>query len=130
VIDSAFPIITTPDLTRALGFYRDMLDGTVTYQFPPEGDPAFVSITIGASSVLGINHDPFVDGGPAGSSVGSARIGLWVYTVDCAAAVERLRGAGVTVVQEPAVQPWGETVALVEDPDGNAVMIGQPALSP
>jgi catechol 2,3-dioxygenase-like lactoylglutathione lyase family enzyme len=29
-----FPIVTTRDLTRALDFYRDLLDGRVSYQFP------------------------------------------------------------------------------------------------
>jgi catechol 2,3-dioxygenase-like lactoylglutathione lyase family enzyme len=32
-----FPILSTPDLPRALRFYRDLLGCTVTYQFPPEG---------------------------------------------------------------------------------------------
>ena len=39
MIESAFPIITTPDLERALGFYRDLLGGTVSFAFPPEGPP-------------------------------------------------------------------------------------------
>jgi lactoylglutathione lyase len=35
----------------------------------------------------------------------------------------------VTIVEEPADQPWGERVARVLDPDGNAVLIGQAAAS-
>ncbi len=38
---------------------------------------------------------------------------------------DRLRGAGVTIVEEPVDQPWGERVARVRDPDGNDVLIGQ-----
>jgi uncharacterized glyoxalase superfamily protein PhnB len=37
---SAFPIISTPDLGRALAFYRDGFGGRETYRFPPGGDPA------------------------------------------------------------------------------------------
>jgi len=35
-----FPILTTGDLPRALGFYRDLLGFQVTYLFPPEGEPS------------------------------------------------------------------------------------------
>jgi lactoylglutathione lyase len=58
------------------------------------------------------------------------RITLWVYADDCDAAVDRLRGSGVPVVQEPADQPWGERMAIVLDPDGNTVIVasrGQPS---
>jgi len=51
---------------------------------------------------------------------------LWVYADDCDAAVDRLRAAGVTVLAEPADEPWGERVARVLDPDGNQVLIGSP----
>ena len=115
---SAFPIISTPDLARALGFYRDLLDGVVAYQFPPDGDPDFVSLDIGTSH-LGLGHDPSRP--PDGRGRPFA---LWVYADDCDAAVERLRAAGVRIVEEPVDQPWGERVAHVEDPDGNTVIIG------
>lgn len=117
----AFPIYRTPNLERALGFYRDLLDGEVTYQFPPDGAPAFVSLTIG-SSIVGIGEDA-----AAGDVPALGRVSLWVYVDDCDVAVERLRAAGVTITEEPTVQPWGETVAHVQDPDGNPVIIGQAA---
>jgi catechol 2,3-dioxygenase-like lactoylglutathione lyase family enzyme len=34
VFKGAFPIVTTTDLTQALWFYRDLLGGTVVYEFP------------------------------------------------------------------------------------------------
>ncbi len=115
---SAFPILSTPNLERALGFYRDLLDGKVSYRFPPEGDPAFVTIRIG-SSELGIGHDPAAREGPGGQ-----RTAMWVDADDCDAAVDRLRAGGVPVLQEPEDQPWGERIARVHDPDGNEVIIG------
>ena len=113
-----FPIISTADLERALGFYRDLLGGTVTYEFPgPDGKPGYVGLDIGTSH-LGIGHD-------AGEAdVPGRRMSLWIYVDDCDATVGRLRDAGVEVVGEPADQPWGERVARVRDPDGNEVIVG------
>jgi len=47
-----------------------------------------------------------------------------VYVDDCDAMVEKLRVAGVSIVAEPADQPWGERVARVHDPDGIEVILG------
>ena len=79
---SAFPIVSTPDMGRALAFYRDLLGGKVTYQFPPSGDPGYVA---------------------------------------------HLRAAGTVITEEPTTQPWGERIARALDPDGNEIIIGQPA---
>jgi lactoylglutathione lyase len=121
MFNTIFPILTTRDLGAALGFYRDLLGATVTYEFPgPDGEPAYVALDLG-SAHLGIGRDPALTDGP------SSRFSLWTYTEDCDAAVERLRAAGVTIAEEPADQPWGERVARVLDPDGNLVLIGQRA---
>ena len=93
----------------------------MTYEFPaPDGEPGYVGLEVG-SSHLGIGRDPEATDGP------SARFSLWAYVDDCDAVVERLRSAGVTIVEEPADQPWGERLARVLDPDGNLVLIGQAA---
>jgi lactoylglutathione lyase len=119
VFSDAFPIMSTPDLERALGFYRDLLDGDVEYQFPPEGDPGYVGLRIGAGR-LGIAEVPDAPTGP-----GHRVFALWVYADSCDAAVERLRAGGATVTEEPVDQPWGERVARVLDPDGNEVIVGE-----
>ena len=118
---AVFPILATRDLGAALGFYRDLLGATVTYEFPgPDGEPAYVGLELG-NSRLGIGQDPDAPAEP------SDRFSLWVYVGDCDTAVERLRAAGVEIVEEPADQPWGERMARVLDPDGNLVLIGQRA---
>jgi lactoylglutathione lyase len=122
MFDSAFPIISTPDLARALGFYRDLLDGVVSFRFPPDAelaDAGYVGVDIGTTH-LGIGHDPSTDL----TASGVQRFSLWVYARDCDAAVERLRAGGARIVEEPADQPWGERIARVHDPDGNVVIIG------
>jgi lactoylglutathione lyase len=115
---SLFPIITVPDVERSLGFYRDLLRGTVEFAFPDDGPPVYVSVHVGTSP-LGIGLDD-------GTSPGGGTT-LWVHVDDCDRAVEHLAAAGVTVVEPPTDQPWGERVARVQDPDGNVVVLGQEA---
>ena len=115
---AAFPILSTRDVGRLLGFYQGLLDGKIGYRFPADGDPVFVTIRIGEDD-LGISA---AENARAGT--GGQRFAMWIYADDCDTAIERLRAAGVAVVDEPADQPWGERMARVLDPDGNEVMIG------
>jgi lactoylglutathione lyase len=114
-----FPILSTPDLPRALAFYRDLLGATVSFQFPPTGEPGYVGLDLGRSH-LGIGAQ---DGASDGPDAKDQRFALWVYCDDCDAAASKLRAAGVPVAEEPADQPWGERMATVTDPDGNRVII-------
>ena len=41
--------------------------------------------------------------------------------IDLAAVYEELKGKGVTLVQEPDVQPWG-TFATLQDSEGNLIL--------
>ncbi|WP_238334960.1 VOC family protein [Kribbella amoyensis] len=111
--------MTTAGLERLLPFYTDVLGGELTYQFPPTGPPAYVSLRFGKAS-LGLGHDPEyrrTDGTPA--------IALWLYVDDCQAAVDAIRTGTGRVTEEPTEQPWGERVARAEDPDGNRLVLGQ-----
>jgi lactoylglutathione lyase len=52
MITEFFPILSTPDIERALGFYRDLLRGTVSYSFPGgDGSPVYVGVDVGSSHV-------------------------------------------------------------------------------
>lgn len=76
MIEALFPILSTPDLPRALRFYRDLLGGAVTYQFPADGEPGYVSLTLGASKVgIATQDRPGV--------LVNDRITLWAYVADC-----------------------------------------------
>ena len=111
--DRAFPIISVRDLPATRTFY-ERLGFSQTYQFPPEGEPGFVTMERGTSSI-GIG---------AGGATDEDRFGYWVYVDDVDATLERLRTAGAPVVAEPEDQPWGERVARTRDPDGNLVYLG------
>lgn len=111
--DRAFPIITVQDLPATRGFY-EALGFSQIYQFPPEGEPAFVTLARGSSSI-GIG---------AGGSTDEDRFGYWVYVDDVDATLEQLSTSGAPVVAEPEDQPWGERLARTRDPDGNLVYLG------
>jgi lactoylglutathione lyase len=120
MFQEVFPILSTGDLPRALGFYRDLLGFEVSYQFPADGEPGYVGLDLGRSH-LGIGADSAAgQDGPGGDR---RRFTLWVYADDCDAAVDHLRRHGVAVLVEPADQPWGERMAEVADPDGNRVIV-------
>ncbi|MEQ7129423.1 VOC family protein [Actinopolymorpha sp. B11F2] len=109
----AFPIISVGDLSSARRFY-EQLGFTQVYQFPPEGEPGFVTMERGSSSI-GIG---------AGSATDADRFGYWVYVDDVDATLQSLAAAGTPVVAEPEDQPWGERVDQTRDPDGNLVYLG------
>jgi lactoylglutathione lyase len=118
VIARVFPILSTPELRRALAFYVDALGGTVSYRFPETGEPEYVTVRIGASSLGLAAHSRVKAGAPE-----EERFELGAYTRDVDAVVARLRKLGVRVIDEPKDQPWGERMARVLDPDGNCVTL-------
>src|SRR3712207_3258209 len=95
-VDSVFPIVTSAELPRLLPFYTDVLGGKQVYQFPAEGEPAYVSLDFGGSAV-GLGHDPAYE-----RPAGVLPIALWLYVHDCDAVVTRIRAAGGRIVEEPA----------------------------
>ena len=121
-VTGAFPILTVSDLGRAQRFYLDLLGGRQTYRFPEDGDPVFVTIELGGC-LLGLGQEADLPPAPAD---GRPRIELCAYAADCDAAVAALREAGVTIIDEPADQDWGERMARVADPDGNRVIVLSP----
>lgn len=111
-------MLTTPDLKRALGFYRDLLGGEVYYQFPAEGEPMYVTLRCGSSS-LGIGEDTET----AGRNRDSGVFSLCVYVDDVDAALKRLGDAHAVILSQAVDQPWGERMAEIADPDGTRIVL-------
>jgi lactoylglutathione lyase len=88
--DRAFAIISVRDLVATRSFY-ELLGFAQTYQFPPDGEPGFVTMERGTSSI-GIG---------AGGAVDEDRFGYWVYVDDVDATLERLGAAGAPIVAAP-----------------------------
>jgi uncharacterized glyoxalase superfamily protein PhnB len=116
MIESAFPILEVRDLPRALAFYRDTLGAELVYRFPDSGEPAYVSLRAGSSSLgIGLAED-------AAPGVPSNLL-LWFYVDDVDRVTREVAAAGATVLEEPMDQPWGERVAFVSDPFGTRLRL-------
>jgi predicted enzyme related to lactoylglutathione lyase len=108
----AFPIFHTTDLERVVAFYVERLGLEERYRL--EGE--FVAVGLG-SFEIGFARSAKID--PAG------RVALWFYCDDVDAEVAALRDAGAEITREPADMDWGERMAIVLDPDGNEICLGQ-----
>ena len=124
-VRAVFPVVYCEDLAATLGFYRDRLGLEVSFAFPQDGEPAFVSLKVCGSELALADvrgQETGTHGRPV-RPVGGHRFEVCVHVEDVDAAVAELRGAGVPVLVEPADQPWGERLAYLEDPEGNPVMV-------
>jgi len=120
----AFPVLYVSNVRRSVEFYA-LLGYEVRYQFPLEGDPHYVGLERGDSS-LGIADSSWPEA-TLGITVGTApRFELFVYVDDVEAEVAVFRAAGHPVLQEPATMPWGERQAYLADPEGNPVALATP----
>jgi lactoylglutathione lyase len=117
------PMLSVADMAASRRFYEEILGGQLVYQFPPEGEPVFLTLKFGETEVgLGVLGDKGVHGRPLRPASGH-RIELCINVDDVDAAVAVL---AAPVVMAPIDQPWGERAAYVEDPDGNLVMLVAP----
>lgn len=120
-----FAILYARDLPRSIRFYRDLLGMIETFRFPDEGEPAYVTLEWGGAS-LGIGtYDvtPGLEARDLRQPKEGRGFELCIYVVDVDSTVARLQTEGVPVVVPPVDQPWGERLAYVQDPEGNAIML-------
>jgi uncharacterized glyoxalase superfamily protein PhnB len=113
VDERSFPIISVRDVAACQRFY-ERLGFHLSYRFPSDGEPVFITLERAGSSIgIGLvdreTEDVFA---------------FWVYVDDVDVTFQALVAAGATIVAEPAEQPWGERVAQARDPEGNLVYLG------
>ena len=51
------PMLSVADMAASRRFYETLLGGQLVYQFPPEGEPAFLTLSFGATE-LGRELEP------------------------------------------------------------------------
>jgi catechol 2,3-dioxygenase-like lactoylglutathione lyase family enzyme len=101
------------DLDRSRRFYRDTLGLAVYREFGPAADPGMVFF-LGQGLLEVSGPGP----GPSGSPVM-----IWLQVRDVRAEHARLAAAGVRVLREPTMEPWGLTEMWIEDPDGVRIVL-------
>ena len=114
-------LLRPAELDRSRRFYRDVLGLAVYREFGPDADPGVVFfLGQGLLEVSGRGLGP--SGGP---------VMIWLQVRDVRAEHARLAAAGVRILREPAVEPWGLTEMWIEDPDGvRIVLVEVPADHP
>ena len=105
-------LLRSPDAARSRRFYRDVLGLAVAREFGPPDHPGVVFFLGGG--LLEVSDGA---GGPV------AGMALWLQVRAVAPEVERLRAAGVEVLTEPRLEPWGLVEAWVADPDGVRIVL-------
>ena len=114
-------LLRPADLGRSRQFYRDVLGLAVYREFGSPADPSTVFF-LGGGLLEVSGH-----GAPAAEQ----SVMIWLQVRNVQAEHERLGAAGVRVLREPRVEPWGLTEMLVEDPDGlQIVLVEVPADHP
>ena len=112
------------DVARAVAFYTQHLGFTLVHQQLP----AFASISLGEVQILlsgpGASGSRLMPNGQSQEPGGWNRVVLKV--TDLPAFIERLKKTGVRFRNEMETGPGGRQIQ-VEDPDGNAIELFEPA---
>jgi len=111
------PVLVSRDLERLADFYRLLLGAVQTERVPAEGPVFFLGLRIGDSD-LGIVADGSAPDGPQ-------RVLLSIDVADVDTLLPRVAELGGQVEGPANDMPWGQRVAHVQDPDGNAVNLTQ-----
>ncbi len=120
--------LTCKDLVQSIGWYRDALGFEVAHQFEREGMVSAAVVVSGNIRIV-LNQD---DG-----KLGWDRIkgqGLYLQIgvaspADVDVVADRLKGAGWTLIDEPADRPWGVRMFQFKDPDGFKLGVSAPLAS-
>lgn len=111
-------MIYAKDVTRSLGFYRDLLGFKLIEDFRHEGKSVYARL-----------HAPGGDGtialhlsGP-GASLASEGVRLYFEIRDLDDFCRSLQKRGFYINQLPRMMPWGWRHAYLNDPDGHEISL-------
>lgn len=121
IISMRYVILYVEDFERSLRFYRDILGLPVRAQHGTyvEFDTGYTILAFntrqGGREATGLT----IPDAPSHSQ--TLELGLVVDEVSTI--IKSFRQQGVTILKEPSLKPWGQTVAYIEDPDGHLIEI-------
>ena len=117
---AATPGFTVNDIHKSIAFYRDVLGFEVEERWEHDGVLGGAEMKAGRVSLY-LGQDDWKKGRDRVKGQG-----FRIYcstTQDVDAIAERLRSAGVALLEEPKDQPWGGRDFAVVDPDGFTIAI-------
>jgi predicted enzyme related to lactoylglutathione lyase len=113
------PVILTADHDVLLGFYTKLFGAEEIFRVPEEGPVFYLGLRIGDTDLgLVAKANPGTGAAP--------RILLSIVVDDVDETLGRVEALGGSVRGAPNDMPWGQRVAHIRDPDGNAVNLTQP----
>ncbi len=116
--DTVRPIVVTGDIDRMQRFYTQLFAAEVVERYPEDGPLFYLGLRIG-DSALGLAANGEVSPGAPG------RVLLSIEVTDVDAALAQVPALGGQAPSGANDMPWGQRVAHVTDPDGNAVNLTQ-----
>jgi len=115
-------LLRPSDLNRSRRFYRDVLGLAIYREFGPPDNPGVVFFL--GPGLLEVS-------GHASGLPGCPMMMIWIQVRDVHAEHARLAAAGISILREPATEPWGLIEMWIEDPDGiRIVLVEVPAEHP
>lgn len=117
-MELAYINIFVSDLDRAVAFYKDHLGLNLQFASPEHRYASFStgSIRLGIALVA-----------PEQKDLIGRHTGVGFTVVDLYAEYTRLSERGAKFEMPPTKQPWGGSMALIADPDGNIFYLDQAA---
>lgn len=112
------PIIVTAGLDRLLAFYTGVLGARENFRYPEEGPVFSVGLALGDSELVLVADASLQSGSPG-------RVLLSIEVPDVDALLTDVESHGGHVRGPANDMPWGQRVAHVADPDGNAANLTQ-----
>ena len=120
-----FPILACRDLPRTRDFYIAVLGGAEAYRFPEDGEPVYLTLTVGVSTIgLSDGSGTTAYGLAALPSTGHP-VDLCVYVDDLDAVLGLAAAHGGALVADAEDMPWGERVGWIRDPEGIHILVIQ-----
>ncbi len=107
-------LLRPSDLDRSRRFYRDVLGLAIYREFGPPDNPGVVFFL--GPGLLEVS-------GHAAGSPGCPAMRIWIQVRDIQAEHARLAAAGISILREPATEPWGLIEMWIEDPDGIRIVV-------
>ena len=112
------PVIITADLDVLVGFYTELFGAEQIFREPAEGPAFYVGLRIGDTDLGLVAREDAATGA-------APRILLSIAVDDVEEALGRVVALGGSAHGGPNDMPWGQRVAHVKDPEGNALNLTQ-----